>query len=182
MPEPQQAEVLPTPLERAHFSGTIHVVTSLEALDVAYETLVTFPVLGFDTETRPTFTKGHPDRFVSIVQFATADEAWIIRTKELKLPPKLREDIHRLRRFHPLEPKNVVDLQRLAKAAGHKELSLKKLSECFLQLGVSKSARLSNWDAEELTPKQLLYAATDAWLCFQLYYRSGLVENPVGSH
>lgn len=197
MPEPQQAEVLPTPLERAHFSGTIHVVTSLEALDVAYETLVTFPVLGFDTETRPTFTKGHPDRFVSIVQFATADEAWIIRTKELKLPPKLREifenpaivkvglavheDIHRLRRFHPLEPKNVVDLQRLAKAAGHKELSLKKLSECFLQLGVSKSARLSNWDAEALTQKQLLYAATDAWLCFQLYYRSGLVENPVGS-
>ena len=50
MPEPQQAEVLPTPLERAHFSGTIHVVTSLEALDVAYETLVIFPVLGLDTQ------------------------------------------------------------------------------------------------------------------------------------
>jgi len=197
MSEPQQPDVLLTPLERARFSGTIHVVSSYEALDVAYETLVTMPVLGFDTETRPTFTKGHPDRFVSIVQFATANEAWILRTKVLKLPPKLREifenpsiikvglavheDIHRLRQFHPLEPKNIIDLQRLAKAAGYKELSLKKLCECFLHLGVSKSARLSNWDAEELTPKQLLYAATDAWLCFQLYYHSGLVESPVSS-
>ena len=64
--------------------------------------------------------------------------------------------------------------------AGYKELSLKKLVTQFLHLEVSKAARLSNWEAESLTPKQLNYAATDAWLCYQLYYRSGLVTNPIG--
>jgi len=192
--EPQPNNEL---LERAHFDGAIHVISSYEALDDAYEALTSHSVLGFDTETRPTFTKGHADRFVSIVQFATADEAWLIRTNELKLPSKLRaifelptivkvglavhEDLHRLRQFHPFAPQNMVDLQKLAKAAGYKELSLKKLSERILHLGVSKSARLSNWEADELTQKQLIYAATDAWLCYQLYYLSGLVEAPVVS-
>ncbi len=184
-------------LERAHFDGAIHVVSSYEALDEVYEKIIAHSVLGFDTETRPTFTKGHADRFVSIVQFATADQAWIIRTNILRLPEKLRaifehpaivkvglavhEDIHRLRHFHPLAPQNLVDLQKLAKAAGYKELSLKKLSERILHLAVSKSARLSNWEADELTQKQLIYAATDAWLCYQLYYQSGLIENPIVS-
>lgn len=193
---PETASEINTPqLERAQFAGTIHIIQSFEELNEAYKTLCECPVLGFDTETRPTFTKGHADRFVSIVQFSTANEAWIIRTNVVKLPPKLRtllehpaivkvglalhEDIRRLQRFHPFAPQNIVDLQKLAKAAGYKELSLKKLSERFLQLGVSKAARLSNWEADTLTERQIIYAATDAWLCYQLYYLSGLVEAPV---
>ena len=176
-------------LERAGFPGTIHVVSTVEELSAAYEVLSQKPVLGFDTETRPRFVKGQADRSVAIVQFATADEAWIIRTSILQLPEPLcalfaserivkvglavHEDLRRLRYFHPLVVANIVDLQRLAKAAGYTELGLKALTAKILGLGLSKAARLSNWEAEELTPKQLLYAATDAWLCYRLYYESG---------
>lgn len=179
-------------LPRAHFAGTISVISTLEELENAYAELKKANVLGFDTETRPTFTKGHADLFVAIVQFATDNHAWIIRTSILKLPSKLREiledpkitkvgfsthdDIKRLQRYHPLVPANLIDLQLLAKKAKLTELSLKKLSERFLHVSVSKSARLSNWEAEELTPKQLDYAATDAWLCYQLYYTSNLIS------
>ncbi len=183
-------------LERAYFPYQIDLISTSQELELATRQLLAEPVLGFDTETRPSFTKGHSDRFVATVQFATASHAWIIRTHLLKLPPHLRsviespnvlkvgiainEDIRRLRRYHPLTAQNILDLQLLAKMAGYKELSLKKLVTQFLHLEVSKAARLSNWEAESLTPKQLNYAATDAWLCYQLYYRSGLVTNPIG--
>ncbi len=185
LPEPSQ-------LERASFPGTIHVIGTLAELDEAYKALIQHPVLGFDTETRPRFIKGQADKSVAIVQFATDTEAWIIRTSILQLPEQLlsifsdagirkvglaiHEDLRRLRNTHSLEAENMVDLQRLAKAAGYTELGLKSLTARFLGLGLSKAARLSNWEAETLTPKQLLYAATDAWLCYRLYYESGLVS------
>ena len=172
-------------LERAGFPGTIHVVSTVDELSAAYEGLSQKPVLGFDTETRPRFVKGQADRSVAIVQFATADEAWIIRTSILQLPEPLcalfaserivkvglavHEDLRRLRHFHPLEVANVVDLQRLAKAAGYTELGLKALTAKILGLGLSKAARLSNWEAENLSEPQQRYAATDAWICREMY-------------
>ena len=191
MSEAPNAPVAPpvVTLERAGFPGTIHVISTTEGLEAAYKILSQEPVLGFDTETRPRFVKGQADHSVAIVQFATASEAWIIRTSILKMPEPLsalfasptvtkvglavHEDLRRLRYFHPFEVASIVDLQRLAKAAGYTELGLKALTAKILGLGLSKAARLSNWEAEELTPKQLLYAATDAWLCYRLYDESG---------
>ena len=62
-----------------------------------------------------------------------------------------------------------VELQKEVEAFGIEDKSLKKMAAIILGVSVSKAQRLSNWEAKEYTPAQMRYAATDAWICLEMY-------------
>lgn len=171
-------------LPLSFFEGVIHVIEKPEDLEIALEYLNRQSVLGFDTETRPAFKKGqvYP---VSLLQLSTSEQAFLIRINKIGLPtglisllasPKIlkigaaiRDDIKILQRIVPFKPSGFIELQELVKNYGIENFSLKKLSAIVLGFRISKSARLTNWDAHELTEQQMIYGATDAWVSCEIY-------------
>lgn len=166
------------------FDGTIHVVDTPEALEEVVPLLRREPVLGFDTETKPSFNKGeHHD--TAIIQLATATDAYLIRIKLLGIAPALRklfeqpqvlkvgisirDDLKNLRSLHPFRPAGFVDLNAIAKELGVSQIGVRNLAGIFLEGRISKSQQTSNWESKELTAGQQLYAATDAWICLRIY-------------
>lgn len=144
-------------------------------------------VVGFDTETKPAFVKGRSNK-VSLMQLACQDECFLFRLKPAGLAPELldffanpqvtkvglssQDDFHMLRASSiDFEPQNVVELQSFVKLYGIEDLSLLKIYAILFGERISKSQRLSNWDAEELSPAQLQYAALDAWAVRRIYLR-----------
>jgi ribonuclease D len=141
-------------------------------------------ILGFDTETRPSFRKGRRHK-VSLLQLADDENAWLFRLNMIGLPPELasfladknivkvgvaiRDDIRALSHLTPFEAGGFVDLQTVVPDHGIRQLGLKKLSAIILGYSVSKSQQVSNWEAPALTPAQQLYAATDAWVCRKIF-------------
>jgi ribonuclease D len=142
------------------------------------------PILGFDTETRPTFKKGQNHQ-VALLQLSTADEAFLFRTNMIGLTPGLikilstpsilkigaaiRDDIKILQRIAPFKPYGFVELQELVKSYGIENFSLKKLAAIVQGVRISKSQRLSNWESHVLSEQQQIYAATDAWISYLIY-------------
>jgi ribonuclease D len=171
-------------LPHSSFEGVLHLIETLDDLGAALEYLNRQTILGFDTETRPAFKKGqvYP---VSLLQLSTSDQAFLFRINKIGLPielamilasPKIlkigvaiRDDIKILQRIVPFKPAGFVELQDLVKTYGIENFSLKKLSAIVLGFRISKSARLTNWDAPELTEQQLIYGATDAWVSVEIY-------------
>ena len=173
-------------LPRKEFDGDIFLIDTLEKLDQAMEMLQGEDLLGFDTETRPSFKKGKMNE-VSLLQLSNADQAFLFRLNYIGLPNSLRklledasvlkiglalrDDLKALRRLGEFEPNGFIELQDIAQENEVPHNGLKKLAAMFLKYRISKarSKRLSNWEAEHLGPKQVRYAATDAWICFKLY-------------
>ena len=171
-------------LPQIQFEGAIHLIDTPSQIDFAIECLQAEPCLGFDTETRPAFRKGK--RYsVALLQLATPHEAFLFRLNTLHFPKKLQtilaanrplklgiavhDDLRALRRLAPFEPQGFVDFAQIAKKLGCKNLGLRSLVGIFLGGRISKGARLSNWESPELTAAQLNYAATDAWVCREIY-------------
>ncbi|NEW80872.1 MAG: 3'-5' exonuclease domain-containing protein 2 [Mariniphaga sp.] len=179
-------------LPLSSFEGIIHVIEYPEDVDLACEYLSRQTIIGFDTETRPAFKKGqvYP---VSLLQLSTSEQAFLFRINKIGLPiglikilasPKIlkmgvaiRDDIKILQRIVPFKPGGFIELQDLVKNYGIENFSLKKLSAIILGFRISKSARLSNWDAPELTEQQLIYGATDAWVSCEIYKK--LLVTPI---
>ena len=137
----EEAALLPA----IEFRGPIVVVDSEPRLREACRYLAAQPVIGFDTETRPSFRAGAMNRVAGDLRA-----------------------LHNIRHF---QEAGFVDLQELAGEWGIEEKSLRKLSAIVLGQRVSKAQRLSNWEAAQLTDKQQFYAATDAWVCTRIYDR-----------
>jgi ribonuclease D len=172
-------------LELIQFEGLIHVIESEERFLDEIERMERHAVLGFDTETKPSFKKGkvHP---TSLIQLATSKEAWIIRVSRIGYPERLlkllsneevlkvglglNDDLRRLRSDYHFEPAGFLDLQQYVEAFHIDEKGLKKLTAIVLGRRISKSQQVSNWDADLLTEAQLRYAATDAWICLRIYH------------
>ncbi len=171
-------------LPRAEFDGRIHVIISKEQAEKAVNFLLKQPVLGFDTETRPSFSKGTVYR-VALLQVATYDICFLFRLNIIGLMPaivKLLEDttvtkiglswhddlngLHKMGRF---ETGTFIDIQDHVREIGVEDLSLQKLYANLFGQQISKAQRLTNWERDVLTDKQKTYAATDAWACIQLY-------------
>lgn len=171
-------------LPAARFDGRIVVVDSDAALERACDYLLAQRVLGFDTETRPSFTSGHMNR-VSLLQLSTYERCYLIRLCNVRMSNRLfkvfeRSDIMKigaavhgdllalgkLRRF---TARGFVDLQTEVERFGIENKSLRKMAGIVLGERVSKAQRLSNWEASTLTEQQQLYAATDAWVCLRIY-------------
>ena len=167
------------------WEGPIILIQDEAALDEALAKLWKEPVLGFDTETRPTFTKGKVC-LPALIQLATAEAAYLIqlthlpfgdRVAELLASPRIlkvgvaiHDDMKALARIHEFTPGGVVDLAALARAKGIQAQGLRTLSANLLGFRISKSAQCSNWENRELSPQQVKYAATDAWVGRELYF------------
>lgn len=176
--------LIPT-LPRFAFDGKIVVVQSESEAKRAVSVLRQSPILGIDTETRPTFHRGesHP---VALLQVANEQLCFLFRINQtgflpclvdllsdsnvLKVGLSLRDDFHMLRgRCATFEPAGYVDLQDYAKQMGIEDMSLQKLYANVFHMRISKNAQLSNWEADVLTDSQRVYAATDAVSCIHLY-------------
>ncbi len=171
-------------LPRALFEGRVEVVCDESEATRAVDFLLTQPVLGFDTETRPAFKKGHVNQ-VSLLQVSTENICFLFRLNKMGIPAcvvKLLEDcrilkvglswhddIAGLQRRERFNTGTFVELQSLVKEFGIKDQSLQKLFAGLMGRKISKSQRLSNWDADALSEAQKRYAATDAWACIVLY-------------
>ena len=171
-------------LPRILFPGKIVVVDKPEDTEPAVNELLAQPILGVDTETRPSFKKGQGFR-VSLLQVSSHDTCFlfrlhltgmtpaIIRLLEDKNVPKVglswHDDLMQLHKRAQFKPGFFVELQDVAKKFGLKDMSLQKLYANIFHQKISKAQRLSNWEASQLKESQALYAATDAWCCIQLY-------------
>ena len=171
-------------LPRAIYDGRIEVVQSEGAALRAVDFLMRQPILGFDTETRPTFRRGpmHP---VALLQVSTDDLCFLFRlnmiglpdclvgllsdTRLLKVGLSLHDDFHRLSQRRPFVPGTFVDVQDVAPSLGLADQGLRRLYANVFGQKISKGQQLSNWEADVLSDGQKLYAATDAWACIQLY-------------
>jgi ribonuclease D len=166
------------------FKGKVHLIDQPEMLREALQEVRRNDVVGFDTETRPSFRKGQLFK-VALLQIAIPDNVFLIRVQKtgindeiiemletgalIKTGIGVRDDILALQRMKRFQPKGFVDLAPLAKEAGLQVESVKKLTGLLLGFRISKSAQTSNWEAAKLTKKQIEYAATDAWVCLELY-------------
>ncbi len=195
--EPQRAiahaDLMALPILR--YTGPIHIVHTAEDLAQAQDEFGHETVVGFDTETRPTFRKGaiYPP---SLVQVATARAVYLFQFRQVDCADVLRKlmanrhlikagvalnnDLVQLRKLFDFEAHNVLDLGEAARKHGCQQTGVRNLVGIFLHARITKSARTSNWARANLTRSQQIYAATDAWICRELYLRfvqRGLLPN-----
>ncbi|MCD8296286.1 MAG: 3'-5' exonuclease domain-containing protein 2 [Prevotella sp.] len=179
-------------LPKVVFQGRIFVITTPDEAAKAVDYLLSQPILGVDTETRPSFKKGQT-RKVSLLQVASHDSCFLFRlnligltdplirlledTTVPKIGLSLRDDIQSLRKRKDFNYGKFIDLQRHVGELGVTDMSLQKLYANFFHEKISKTARLSNWENDVLTEKQKSYAATDAWACIMLYEELQRLEN-----
>ena len=171
-------------LSSVRFSGRIVVVDREEQVEMVCRDLATQHIIGFDTETRPSFKAGITNK-VALLQLSTHERCYLIRLCRMKLHNSLLKilanpniikigadvagDIRSLHALRHFQERGFVDLQHIASNWGIEEKSLRKMSAIVLGQRVSKAQRLSNWEASTLTPQQQMYAATDAWVCISIY-------------
>jgi ribonuclease D len=168
------------------YAGPVHVVARHSELEPAMQDILAEGVVGFDTETRPAFRPGE-SYLPSLVQFATASAVYLLRVQQPDLFEATREilaserivkagvsvtdDLRNLKRLFEFEARSVVDLGQIAERVGLRQTGLRNLAGMFLGARIPKGAKTTNWAARHLTPQQIVYAATDAWVCRELYMR-----------
>ncbi|WP_300718537.1 3'-5' exonuclease [uncultured Desulfovibrio sp.] len=173
-------------LPLCHYEGPIHLVRSLEDWEQALPDLRRETVLGFDTETRPSFRKGRVNA-PSLVQLATASAVYLIQLswwpfgEELaslladpgiiKAGVAIGDDMRELARLHPFTPAGTVDLGQLARSYRLTTQGLRTLAANLFGQRISKGPQCSNWSVPELSRRQVIYAATDAWIGRAIYLR-----------
>ena len=166
------------------FTGRIHIVSAISQVKSAVTALRKFPVVGFDTETRPCFRRGerHP---VALLQLSTPSDAFLFRLNKTGVTAPLKQfledetcvkvglsttdDFHQIARLCDCQPAGFVELQQLVKEYSISDMSLQKIYAILFQRKISKGQQLTNWEALQLTEAQQQYAAIDAWACLQIY-------------
>ncbi len=166
------------------FPGRIITILSAGEAERAVDYLLTFPILGIDTETRPSFKKGRTYQ-VALLQVSTYDTCFLFRLNVIGVTPavirllenktvpmvglSLHNDLLSLHQRAAFEPGAFVDLQDEVVRLGIEDMSLQKIYANLFHQKISKRQRLSNWEADVLNDRQRMYAATDAWTCLKLY-------------
>jgi len=180
------------------YEGTVSLVATAKELERARADLRQERVVGFDTETRPSFKKGET-HLPCLVQAATAQAVYLFQLNRLDVFPALVElvarretvkagvglahDLRQLQLVFPFTVNNVVDLGVVARRRGLGQTGVRNLAGMLLGFRIPKGNRTSNWAAPRLSPAQVNYAATDAWACRELYLRFeslGLISAPAG--
>ncbi len=176
----QQLAELPT----AQYQGSIVVVDNPEMIEKAVEKLRESDLIGFDTETRPSFKKGQVYD-VSLVQLATTDVCYLFRINKIGFPGLLKDlledenklkvglsihdDFRNLHKKFAFDPQGFIELQQYVTQWNIVDKSLSKLYGILFGKRLSKSQRLSNWEADQLADAQRNYAALDALACVRIY-------------
>lgn len=167
------------------FGGRIWVIDSAAKCTAALSTLSKCQAVGFDTETRPSFTRGERHS-VALIQISSDNECFLFRLNCLggmpgelkdflenpniiKIGLSLRDDFGAINRVCDAHPAGFIDIQALVPRYGIGELSLSKIYGIVFGQRISKSQRLTNWEASELSESQQQYAAIDAWACLNLW-------------
>ena len=169
-----------------HYEGPVQVIRTLEDWKNALPDLRSADLLGFDTETRPSFRKGRRN-FPALIQLATANAVYLVQLAFLPFGPHvvevlanpdqvkagvgIRDDMRDLVRLHDFEPAGLVDLGGVARAHKLPSQGLRTLAANFFGWRISKGSQCSNWSLMELTPRQIAYAATDAWIGRLIFLR-----------
>lgn len=179
-------EILKLPLYA--YDGEVVCVDTMEKFREVKDELFLETLWGFDTETKPCFKKGASNRKnVALLQLSSREKTYIFRLSIIGLPKELcdflssdrftkiglssRDDIKGLQKLTPFTPAGFIDLQSIAPDYGIEEKGLRKLSAIVLGVRISKSQQLSNWESDELTEKQIRYAATDSWVTRMIYVK-----------
>lgn len=175
-------------LEYASFPGRIHVIDSVGAeFNRAIAYLRSQKIIGFDTETRPCFGPNQPRCGVSLLQLSGPEKAYLFRVKDMgmhrrlcnlladkriiKVGAAIHDDIRGLQKLRDFQADGFVDLQKIVADYGIRDKSVKKMTAIILGFRISKTQQLSNWEAETLSEPQCKYAATDAWVCREMYLK-----------
>lgn len=175
-------EMMSLPIRR--YEGEVCLVATPQDLEQALGDMRQESVVGFDTETRPSFTKGQI-HLPCLVQVATARAVYLFQLQrldffqvlaELLAEPRvvksgvaLADDLRQLKLLFPFSEKNLLDPGVVARRCGLKQTGLRNLAGIFLRYRIPKGARTSNWAAPRLSAAQITYAATDAWVCRELF-------------
>ena len=168
----------------------IEVIDSANEVATAVDCLMQEKVVGFDTETKPSFTHGKSNK-IALMQISTAKKCFLFRLQMIgksealknflenekikKIGLALHGDLRNLRVWDKFTPKNFIDLQKIVIQYGIEELGLQRIYAIIFGKKISKSQQLSNWEAKILNQAQQIYAATDAWACREIYLK--LIEN-----
>ncbi len=166
------------------YNGVAKVIATQADMKKAVSILRKYDILGFDTESRPTFRKGATIH-VSLIQIAADDICFLFRIRKLgditilkeilesdkilKVGLSLHDDFLMLSHDYNFTPQGFVDLQKLVSKYRFASISLQKIYAILFDKRISKGQQLSNWDASNLTPAQINYAAIDAWSCIHIY-------------
>lgn len=166
------------------FTGKVVVVQETARIKKILPELYDQEMLGFDTETKPVFVRGHSNK-VALLQLALPEKVFLIRLQQTGMTDELaeflesatiekagvaiRDDLVALRKLRSFNPGGFVEITHLTKSVGLEAESVKKLTGLLLGFRISKSAQTSNWEAPTLTEKQIQYAATDAWVCLEIF-------------
>jgi ribonuclease D len=176
------------------YEGDVRLVRTTRDLEHAVEDFRREQFVGFDTETRPSFKAG--DRHLPcLIQAATGRAVYLFRLKTesdfqvpaellaepgiLKVGIGLADDIRALKVLHPFEERSTLDLGDVARDYGLRQTGVRNLAGIFMKIRIPKGIKTSNWAAPKLSAAQIRYAATDAWICRELFLRFrnlGMIE------
>ncbi len=168
------------------FNGHIEVVDKPHQVDNMIEIIENERILGFDTETKPSFKKGRSNK-VALLQLSTQDQAFLVRTSKIGLSKQIisilenpavakvglaiKDDIAGLQKLKKFRPQQFIELQSYVKDFDIQDNGLRKIAAIVLQFRILKNQQTSNWENGHLTEAQQIYAATDAWVCRQIYQK-----------
>lgn len=166
------------------YEGPIHVIRDDADVEAAIADLAGESLLGFDTETRPSFRKGE-SYLPSLLQLCGEGDPYLFQLQKLsdlkpvfsllanpevdKVGVAIRRDVEELKELQSFKPAGFHDVGHMAEKKGFRNTGLRPLTALLLDRRISKGAQVSNWAADELNQKQLVYAATDAWVSRKLY-------------
>ena len=171
-------------LTQVTFDGNIYIIDSMSKMSMAVNALRKEKLVGFDSETRPAFFKGKTNQ-VALLQISSLEDCFLFRTNKIGIPEKLKQfiedesikkiglslnnDFNAMGRFADITPRGFIDIQSLVKEYDIVDQSLQRIYAILFGKKISKSQRLSNWEAPTLTPAQQQYAAIDAHACLEIY-------------
>lgn len=172
-------------LPLGQYEGPIHLIDKPHLVEDAVDYLENQSLLGFDTETKPSFRKGQFNQ-VSLLQLSTSSRAFLFRLQHIGFPPALQsllekenvikvgaavqDDLKALSKLtNSFSPQSFFDLNEELKKIGFQNVGVRNLCGMVLKIRISKAEQVSNWEANVLTEKQCRYAATDAWACLEIF-------------
>lgn len=178
------------------YEGPIELIRSDDQMAAALRELHRADLLGFDTETKPTFKRGqnHP---AALLQLGTADRVFLFQLLQLeniqplwdllanpailKAGVAIADDIKKLQERQPFKPAGFVEIADLTQGLGILNTGLRSLAGLLLNFRISKRAQVSNWALDQLSESQIQYAATDAWVSRELYLRMSQLQQQTAS-
>ena len=166
------------------YEGEYQIIDEESQISEAVAACKKATILGFDTETKPAFRKGESYP-VALLQLALPNKVYLFRLNKINLTEEIvslfedskikivgigiRDDIKDLQKLRKFKPHGFVDLNELGTTLGFESIGARNYAGMFMNHRISKSQQVSNWENEELTESQISYAATDAWICLEIY-------------